>query len=149
MLAVIQAQGIKVHEIFCFDNYWSIVIADNMDLEHVPRALVGQACCYRFESEICNSDYVTLQTKVPKGINFNNTNYYTIPDALLRPSIVVISLVLITTDNGQLINMYKKITSGILVVNKDGEPFTIVVTHGFEADGLVYHPNPIMGSVIS
>jgi hypothetical protein len=55
-LAVIQAQGIKVYEIFCFDGYWSIAISDNKDLERVPRVLVGQACCYRFESEILNSD---------------------------------------------------------------------------------------------
>ena len=36
----------------------------------------------------------------------------------------------------------------VLVVNKDGHPFITVATHGFEADGLVYHPNPVTGSVI-
>jgi len=44
--------------------------------------------------------------------------------------------------------MYKKTTSSILVINKDGEPFITVTTHSFEADGLVYHLNPISGSVI-
>jgi hypothetical protein len=47
-----------------------------------------------------------------------------------------------------MIDVYKKTTSGILVVNKDGHPFITVATHGFEADGLVYHPNPVTGSVI-
>jgi len=62
--------------------------------------------------------------------------------------IMVCSSVWTATDNGQLIDMYKKTTSSILVINKDGEPFITVTTHSFEADGLVYHLNPISGSVI-
>lgn len=147
-LAVIQAQGIKVYEIFCFDGYWSIVIPDNTDLKRVPRVLAGQACCYRFESEILDSDQAALRAKVPKGFDFDDTNYVTTPDALLRPGIMVTSSVWTAIDNEQSVDMYKKTTSGILVVNKDGEPFITVATHGFEADGLVYHPNPITGSVI-
>jgi len=148
VLAVIQAQGIKMHEIFCFDNYWSIVIPDDTDLNRVPKVLAGQACCYRFKSKISNSDHAALRAKVPRGVDFDDTDYVTAPDALLRPGIMVCSSVSTTTDNGQLIDMYKKTTSGILVVNKDGETFITVATHGFEADGLVYHPNPIRGSVI-
>ena len=147
-LAVIQAQGIKVYEIFCFDGYWSIVIPDNTDLERVPRVLAGQACCYRFESEILDSDQAALRAKVPVGVDFDDTDYATTLDALLRPGIMVTSSVWTAIDNRKSVDMYKKTTSGILVVNKDGEPFITVATHGFEADGLVYHPNPITGSVI-
>lgn len=52
------------------------------------------------------------------------------------------------TENEELHDMYKKTTSAILVVDEQGEPFITVATHGFETDGLIYHPNPISGSII-
>lgn len=44
-LAVRQTRDVKVFQIFCFDNYWSIVIPDGTDLRRVPRGLAGQSCC--------------------------------------------------------------------------------------------------------
>lgn len=143
-----QARAITVHQIFCFDNFWSIVIPDGIDLEHVPRVLAGQACCYKFQSEVNDPDPATLRAKVPRGVDFDDTNYATDTDALLRPGIMVTSSAMTAIVDGVLVDMYKKTTSGILVVDKDGEPFITVATHGFEADGLVYHPNPISGSII-
>jgi hypothetical protein len=61
---------------------------------------------------------------------------------------MVTLLVWTAIDNGQSVNIYKKTTSSILVVNKDGEPFITVAMNSFKADGLIYHPNPITGSVI-
>jgi hypothetical protein len=147
-LGVFQARGVKVHEIFCFDGFWRIVIPDATDLKRVPRVLGGQVCFYKFKSEVLDPDPSALQAKVPQGVDFDDSNYVTTPDALLRPGIMVTSSLRTITENGEMIDVYKKTTSGILVVNKDGHPFITVATHGFEADGLVYHPNPVTGSVI-
>ena len=147
-LGVFQARGVKIHEIFCFDSFWRIVIPDATDLKRVPRVLAGQACLYKFKSEILDPDPSALQAKVPHGVDFDDSNYVTTPDALLRPGIMVTSSLRTIAENGEMIDVYKKTTSGILVANKDGHPFVTVATHGFEADGLVYHPNPVTGSVI-
>ena len=71
-------------------------------------------------------------------------NYADAPNALLRLGIMVSSS---TMEDGYLTDFYK-MTSSVLVANKDGELFITVATHVFHADGLVYHPNPISGSVI-
>jgi hypothetical protein len=147
-LGVFQARGIKIHEILCFDCFWRIVIPDATDLKRVPRALAGQACVYKFKSEVLDPDYSALGAKVPQGVEFDDSNYVTTPNALLRPGIMVTSSLRTITENGKVMDVYKKTTSGILVVNKDGHLFITVATHGFEADGLVYHPNPVTGSVI-
>lgn len=51
-------------------------------------------------------------------------------------------------ENEELREIYKQTTSGILVVNDQGKPFVTVATHGSQTDGLIFHPNPILGSVI-
>ena len=43
---------------------------------------------------------------------------------------------------------WKTTTSGILVANIAEEIFITVASHGFEDDGLIYHPNPKHGKVI-
>lgn len=147
-LETVRAKGIKVHQMFCFDNFWSITIPDGTDLNRVPKVVAGQACCYKFESESADYDYAALRAKVPLGIDYDDTNYAAAPDALLRPGIMVSSSAWTAMENGKLVDFYKKTTSGILVTNENGESFITVATHGFEIDGLVYHPNPISGSVI-
>lgn len=147
-LAVMKALEVKVHQIFCFDNFWSIVIPDGTDLKSVPRSLAGQACCYKYESKIIGLEPAAFQAKVPRGIEFDDLDYATEPDALLRPGIMVTSSPWTATENGEPHDMYKQTTSGILVVDEQGEPFITVATRGFETDGLIYHPNPISGSII-
>lgn len=51
-------------------------------------------------------------------------------------------------ENGERHDVYKQTTSGILVVDEQGEPLITVATHGFETDGLIYYPNPISESII-
>lgn len=51
------------------------------------------------------------------------------------------------SENGEPYDIYKQTTSGILVVDDQGEAFITVATHGFQTDGLVFHPNPISGPV--
>ena len=79
-----QARAITVHQIFCFDKFWSIVIPDGTDLEHVPRVLAGQACCYKFQSEVNDADPAALRAKVLRGVDFDDTNYATDTDASIR-----------------------------------------------------------------
>lgn len=148
-LAVMQSREVKILQIFCFDNYWSIVIPDGTDLKNVPRGLAGQCCCYKYESEMVNLEPAAFRAKVPKGIAFDDSDYAAAPDALLRPGIMVTSSTWTVSENGVPHNMYRQTTSGLLVVNGHGEPFITVATHGFEPDGLIYHPNPLTGSVIA
>ena len=147
-LAVMQTRDVKVFQIFCFDNYWSIVIPDGTDLRRVPRGLAGQSCCYKFESEMVSLEPAAVRAKVPRGIAFDDSDYATGSDALLRPGIMVTSSPWIASENGEPREIYKQTTSGILVVDDQGEPFVTVATHGFQTDGLIFHPNPISGSVV-
>lgn len=147
-LETVQGQGIKVYQIFCFENCWSIVVPDHTDLKRVPKVLAGQVCFYKFESESVNYNCAALRAKVPQGVDHDDTNYAAAPDALLRPGIMVSSSAWAAIDNEQTVDNYKKTTSGILVANKDGELFITVATHGFENDGLIYHPIPMSGSLI-
>ena len=125
------------------------MVPDGTDLKRVPRALAGQVCFYQFESESdVDYDYTALRAKVPQGIDYDEMNYADAPNALLRLGIMVSSSVWTVMEDGHLTDFYKKTTSGVLVANKNGELFITVATHGFQADGLVYHPNPISGSVI-
>lgn len=41
VLAFIQTHPVKVNEIFCFDNCWSMVILDDVDLNDVPKVLAS------------------------------------------------------------------------------------------------------------
>ncbi len=45
-------------------------------------------------------------------------------------------------------DVYDSTTSGILVADTNGQFFITVATHGFQPDGLVYHPNPKTGVLI-
>lgn len=44
--------------------------------------------------------------------------------------------------------VFKTTTSGILLTYRNGNLFITVATHGFEEDGMIYHPNLYKGSVI-
>lgn len=147
-LAVMQTRDVKVFQIFCFDNYWSIVIPDGTELRRVPRGLAGQSCCYKFESEMVNLEPAAVQAKEPRGTAFDDSDYATGSKALLRPGIMVTSSPWIASENREPREIYKQTTSGILVVDDQGELFVTVATHGFQTDGLIFHPNPISGSVI-
>lgn len=129
-LAVMQSREVKVFQIFCFDNYWSIVIPDGTDLKRVPRGLAGQSCCYKYESEIVDLEPAAFRAKVPKGIAFGDSDYATAPDALLRPGIMLTSSSWTASENGEPYDIYKQTTSGVLVVDDQGEPFVTVATHG-------------------
>jgi hypothetical protein len=56
--------------------------------------------------------------------------------------------VILVEADGKTEETFKITTSGILVVDRHGQLFITVATHGFEDDGLVYHPTPVKGSVI-
>ena len=51
-------------------------------------------------------------------------------------------------EDGKTVYQYKSTTSGILVVDRDGNKFITVAAHGFEEYGLVWHSTPNSGRVI-
>ena len=90
-----------------------------------------------------------LRMKVPRDIDYDDSDYATTTDAVLRPGIMLSSSARqVTNNNGQIEDCWKTTTSGILVTNHSGELFVTVASSGFEDDGLVYHPNPKHGKVI-
>lgn len=60
------------------------MIPDGTDLKSVRRGLAGPACCYKYESEIVDLEPTAFQAKSPRAIEFNDSDYATEPDALLR-----------------------------------------------------------------
>jgi hypothetical protein len=147
-IAVFQALQVKIRDIMWSPGFWRITIPDNADLNVLPYFIACQVCYYKFQSEEPDLDPSALRSKVPQGVEYDDTLYATTSNALLRPGIMVSSSICSVTEDGKIEKTFKTTTSGILVVNCHGQPFITVATHGFEDDGLVYHPNPVKGSVI-
>ncbi len=65
---------------------------------------------------------------------------------------MVNSLATPSTVDGKEVYNFKSTTSKLMVVNKDGKKFITMVVHGFEANGLMWHPTPhqrkIIGNII-
>ena len=145
---VFQELKIKVRDIFWFGGFWQITIPDGTDIKLLPSSIASNPAFYRTKSEAPNPDPEALRSKPPQGVEYDDTTYTTAPNALLRPGIMLSSSVRTIIRNGESEESFKTTTSGILVTNRKGQMFITVATHGFEEDGLVYHPNPHKGTVI-
>src|SRR5271170_5192157 len=147
-IAVFRALQVKIRDIMWCAGFWRITIPDNTDLKALPSFIAHQVCFYKFQSEDPDPDPSALRAKVPQGVEHDDTLYATTPNALLRPGIMVSSSIRSVTKDGKTEESYMTTTSGLLVVDRYGQPFITVATHGFEDDGLVYHPTPSTGLVI-
>lgn len=145
---VFQELGIKIGDIFWFGGFWRITIPDGTDIKSLPSRIGSSPAFYRTTSQVPKPDPAVLRSKPPQGVEYDDTVYATAPNALLRPGIMLSSSVRTIIRNGESEELFKTTTSGILVANQKGELFITVATHGFEDDGLVYHPNPHRGTVI-
>jgi hypothetical protein len=141
-IAVFRALQIKIRDIMWCAGFWRITIPDDTDLKVLPTTIAYHICFYKFQSEDPDPDPSALRSKVPQGVEYDDTLYATTPNALLRPGIMVSSSI------QESEKTFKTTTSGLLVVDRYGQPFITVATHGFEKDGLVYHPNPVKGLII-
>ena len=141
VISMFHKMEIKIRDIYWFGGFWQITIPDETDIKLVPCRIASSPAFYRTISENPDPDpAAALRSKAPPGVEYDDTVYTTTPNALLRPGIMLSSSV---SEEG-----FKTSTSGILVVDRNGQLFITVATHGFEADGVVYHPNPHKGSVI-
>jgi hypothetical protein len=147
-VTIFQVLQIKIRDIMWCPGFWRITVPDNANLEVLPSWIAHQVCFYKFQSEDPDSDPSALRSKAPQGVQYDDTLYAMTPDALLRPGIMVSSSIRLVTRDGKTEETFQTTTSGILVVDRSGQPFITVPTHVFEDDGLVYHSNPIKGSVI-
>ncbi len=137
-----QELKIKIRDIFWFGGFWQITIPDGTDIKLLPSSIASNPAFYRTMSEAPDPDPAALKSRPPQGVEYDDTMYTTAPNSLLRPGIMLSSSVRIILRNGKSEESCKTTTSGILVTNRKGQIFITVATHGFEEDGLVYHPNP-------
>ena len=147
-VSAFQALKIKIRDIFWFGGFWQITIPDGTDIKLLPSRIASSPSFYRTISQVPEPDPAALRCKPPQGIDYDDSMYATAPNALLRPGIMLSSSVHTIFRNEEREESFKTTTSGILVTNQKGELFITVATHGFENDGLVYHPNPHNGTVI-
>ena len=147
---VFQGLKIKTRDIFWFGGFWQITIPDGTDIQLLPSRIASSPAFYRTVSEAPDpdSDSRALRSQPPQAVEFDGTIYTNTPNALLRPGIMLSSSVRTIVTNGKSEESFKTTTSGILVTNREGQIFITVATHGFEDDGLIYHPNPHKGTVI-
>lgn len=139
---------IKIRDIYYFSGFWHITVPDETEFQFLPFRIASRPAYYRTFSEAPDPDPAALRSKPASGVQFDDTKYTGAPDALLRPGIMLSSSLRTITKDGKTEETYKTTTSGILVANQNGEIFITVATHGFEDDGLVYHPDPHKGTVI-
>ena len=148
VMVFFQDAKIKFRSIFWFGSCWRVTLTDPVDLRVLPCTVGRQLVIYELTSEIAYPVPSASRNKVPQGVEFDNTLYASSPNALLRPGIMLGSSIVTVTADGKTEELFKTTTSGILVANRHGDLFITVATHGFENDGLVYHPDPRSGIVI-
>lgn len=112
--------------------------------QNMPSFLAGQGCYYQF-SESEPGLPAALRGKLSHGIQYDNTAYADEVGSILRPGIMVSSSATPSTVDGKEVYNLKSTASGLMVVNQDGEKFITMAAHGFEEDGLVWHPTPHQG----
>lgn len=137
---------IKLISVFWLTGIWQITIAERVDRKVLPSFICSNAAFYKFASEIAYPDPSVLREKAPQGTEFDNSLYVTSLNALLRPGIILGSSAVRGVGDSKL--CYKQTSSGILVKDQQGSLFITVASHGFEDDGLVYHPDPDTGVII-
>ncbi|KAI9716646.1 MAG: hypothetical protein M1812_005184 [Candelaria pacifica] len=134
---------VEIRDIFWFGGFWQISVPDESDIKQLPMSIANSPVFYQKLSEVPDPDPPALHIEPPQGIEYDNKVYTESTNAPLRPGIML------TSSDSQ--RTFKTTTSGILVANNAGEHFITVSTHGFNKDGLVYHPNPkgtLIGKVV-
>lgn len=139
-LKVLRGLGIQMRDIFWFAGFWQVTIIAPTEIKLLPSFLGSSPVFYKTQAESAIPDPAALRSKAPHGVVYDDTMYTTTPNALLRPGIMLSSSL---TQNA-----IDSTTSGILVVNEKGEIFVTVASHGFAADGLIWHPTPTTGKII-
>lgn len=147
VVRLFQELRIKIRDVFWFGGFWQITIPDGTEIKPLPSRIASSPAFYRTMSEAPDPDPAAPRSKPPQGVEYDDTTYTTAPNAL-RPGIMLSSSVRTILRNGVSEEIFKTTTSGILVTNRKGQMFITVATHGFEEDGLVYHPTPHKGTVI-
>lgn len=140
VVRMFQETEIKIRDVYWFGGFWQVTVPDDTDFKLLPHRIASSPAFYRTISENPDPDPVALRSKAPQGVEYDDTVYTITPNALLRPGIMLSSSI----SEGS----FKSTTSGILVVDHNGQLYITVATHGFEDDGVIYHPNPHKGSVI-
>ena len=138
----------KIRDVFWFSGCWLITTVEEIDPKLLP-AQIGRCLTWcRTVAENPDPDSAALRIKTPHDVDVDDSDYVTATDAVLRPGMMLSSSALVTSNDGQIEDSWKTSISGILVTDHAGEMFVTVASHGFEDDGLVYHPNPERGNVI-
>lgn len=131
-----------------YGAFWVVTLTDKeINCQKMPSFLAGQGCYYRVSESEAGLPAV-LRGKIPDGVQYDNTAYADEVGSILRPGIMVSSSATPSTVDGNEVNNYKSTTTGLMIVNQDGEKFITVAAHGFEEDGLVWHPTPHQGKII-
>ena len=140
---------VAVTWVFWLGASWIITVPAGTDRKILPGTIGHHLCHYQWASPSANNGEAALRAITPQGIIFDTSRYDETPGAVLRPGIMVSSSVFtVQAENGQTMNSHKSASSGILVVNKHGEPFVTVASKCFTQDGAVYHPKPTTGTII-
>ena len=140
--------GVKIRDIFWFTGFWLVTTLERIDRKVLPTKFGGSPVWYKSIEDDPDPEIMTLVDKGPEGLIYDDTNYGTGTFPILSPGIMLSSSSRSMVREGRVEKVWRTSTSGILVRNKAGEQFITASSQGFEADGLVYHPNPQTGQVI-
>lgn len=148
--STLEGLGLKVTELLWAGSYWRLLLADTPDAAAVPATLANENCFYLQDSEIQLTDASALhRAKVPQGVEYDDTNYCE-QHQDLRPGVMFSSSVFADPESPDSV-LWKTTTSGIAVRDPAGHYYVTGAAHGFNSDGLVFHPNPygaLVGRVV-
>ena len=139
---------VRIRDIYWFAGFWLVTTLDKVDPKLLPALIAGSPTWYRTAAEHPDPDPAALRKPPPRDLEVDDSDYARTTAPVLRPGIMLSSSAQAVVRDGQISECWKTTTSGILVANSAGEVFITVSAHGFESDGLVWHPNPKSGRVI-
>ena len=114
-----------MRDIYWFTGLWTVTTPDDIDTKLLPAFIAGSPTWYKTAAEYPNPDPAALRKKAPRDVEFDDSDYVSTTDAILRPGIMLSSSAQATVRDGQIEDSWKTTTSEILVANTAGEFFLL------------------------
>jgi len=134
----LQQVNLRPTEIGYMGGFLRLVFPHSVDPTDIPYRIAG--CTVFIQSQSATT--AARRMKIPAGTDTDTNDYLAHPDRTLRPGVMLSSSF---HGNGA---QYLSTTSGLLVKDAQGNHYVTCALHGFNPDGIVFHPDPVKGKPI-
>ena len=101
------ASGNKFGDLFWFGGCWVATTLEETDSKAVSRRIAGSPVYFKSAGEDPELDPAALRRKAPQGLDYDDTDYLSESNTLLRPGIMLASSLIKGNKNGQTKDEWK------------------------------------------